>query len=204
MVKVRGPGRPLTMLQKIGWGFLFALLSMVAAALVEEHRLNHSPPQAWSVNTCDFFCLILPFPSLFYSIFALIVDMLTYIISIVCSRYADASARANISPCHNIDDYNPARYQQWEANTVICDSHDILHICVQLLLTLHYKIITTAAASAKGNVDEQPSECYTLPDCDAVPAYYYDASTGTNMLNVTCIACEDIPQMSGVSVFWQV
>lgn len=44
---IRGRDRPLTMLQKIGWGFVFALLSMVAAAVVEEYRLAHSPDQAW-------------------------------------------------------------------------------------------------------------------------------------------------------------
>lgn len=45
--KFRGSGKPLTMLQKIGWGFMFALLSMIAAALVEEYRLAESPDQAW-------------------------------------------------------------------------------------------------------------------------------------------------------------
>lgn len=52
-------------------------------------------------------------------------------------------------------------------------------------------------------VDEQPSECGTVPDC-AAPLYYYDAELDARVLNMTCISCEDIPQMSDISVFWQV
>lgn len=43
----RGPNKPLTMLQKMGWGFFFALVSMAVAALVEEYRLARRPQQGW-------------------------------------------------------------------------------------------------------------------------------------------------------------
>jgi solute carrier family 15 (peptide/histidine transporter), member 3/4 len=38
-------GRPLTMLQKIGWGFVFAILSMVVAGVVEHYRKEMAPPE---------------------------------------------------------------------------------------------------------------------------------------------------------------
>lgn len=33
-------------------------------------------------------------------------------------NYYDTSARDNISPCHNIDDYDPYIYQRWQAGVV--------------------------------------------------------------------------------------
>lgn len=37
-------GKPLSMLTKIGWGIVFALLSMVVAAGVEVYRVQEAPP----------------------------------------------------------------------------------------------------------------------------------------------------------------
>ena len=43
-------GRPLSMLFKIGLGFVFAALAMLVAALVEDSRKKHSPPDVTYLN----------------------------------------------------------------------------------------------------------------------------------------------------------
>jgi hypothetical protein len=124
---LRKRGYAVTMLDRIGWGFIFALLSMVLAALVEYYRLSEKAEPG---------------------------------------DYYDKDARDNITPCRNLDDFNPYEYQKWEAG--------------------------------KGDVDE-PENCHQISGCDLhYPngAYEY--------LNLTCIKCDDIPQMSHLSVFWQV
>lgn len=47
-----------------------------------------------------------------------------------------------------------------------------------------------------------PQNCYTVNGCAAEPVSYVDQ--GATFLNITCIACDDIPQMSSLSVLWQV
>jgi dipeptide/tripeptide permease len=46
---------------------------------------------------------------------------------------------------------------------------------------------------------DQPLYCNKKSDCD----FFYTLST-TTYLNTTCIHCNDIPQMSSLSVFWQI
>jgi hypothetical protein len=111
----------------IGWGFVFAILAMVVAAIVEICRLKYAGEPG---------------------------------------NYYDLNARDNITPCQNIDDYNPYLYQDYLAGV--------------------------------GNVDSKPSNCYTT--CSS----YYDGPNNVQYLNLTCIDCDNIPQMSHMSVFWQV
>ena len=73
----------LTMLDKIGLGFLCMILAMAVAGLVEMLRLGEKATEG---------------------------------------GYTDETARDNISPCQNVDDYNPFQYQQWEAGEVIIKS----------------------------------------------------------------------------------
>ena len=73
----------LTMLDKIGMGFLCMILAMAVAGLVEKLRMSEKAD---------------------------------------AGGYDDESARDNISPCQNIDDYNPYQYQQWEAGEVACSN----------------------------------------------------------------------------------
>lgn len=124
---LRSRGFSVGMLDRIGWGFIFAMLSMATAALVEYYRLSEKADPG---------------------------------------DYYDKDARDNITPCQNIDDYNPYEYQKWEAG--------------------------------KGDVDE-PENCHQIKGCDL---YYTEGSY--EFLNLTCIKCDDIPQMSHISVFWQV
>lgn len=124
---LRKRGFAVTMLDRIGWGFIFALLSMVIAALVEYYRLSEKAE---------------------------------------AGDYYDKDARDNITPCQNIDDFNPYEYQKWEAG--------------------------------KGDVDE-PENCHQIKGCD-----YHYTDGQYSFLNLTCIKCDDIPQMSHLSVFWQV
>lgn len=73
-------GRPgLSMLDKIGLGFLTMMVAMCVAGLVEIFR------QGEKASAGD---------------------------------YMDEAARDNISPCQNVDDYNPYQYQEWEAGEV--------------------------------------------------------------------------------------
>jgi peptide/histidine transporter 3/4 len=75
--------------------------------------------------------------------------------------YYDSSAVDNISPCRNIDDYNPYRYQKWYA----------------------------------GTEDDEPQNCsQTCDDIDPL----------TGLLSLDCIDCDDIPQFSDLTIFWQV
>ena len=73
-------------------------------------------------------------------------------------NYYDENARDNISPCHDIDDYNPYQYQAWY----------------------------------EGESDDKPTNCYQT--CPA-------SANGT--LSLECIECDDIPQMSDMSMLWQ-
>ena len=73
-------------------------------------------------------------------------------------------ARNNISPCRNIDNYNPYKYQEY------------------------YEGLTSAKPSNCRIVIS--SACPSLPDSDSLP--------------LECIQCDDIPQMSGLSVFAQI
>jgi len=50
-----------------------------------------------------------------------------------------------------------------------------------------------------GDVDNQPANCYQT--CNN---YYTDPTSNVVYLNMTCIDCDNIPQMSKLSVFWQV
>jgi hypothetical protein len=49
--------------------------------------------------------------------------------------------------------------------------------------------------------DDKPLNCYQIDGCDD---HYVESAAATLLLNITCIACDDIPQMSHVSIFWQV
>lgn len=119
---LKNRGTNLSMLNKIWWGFLFAMLAMVMAGLIELYRLEKAPDEA---------------------------------------NYYSQSARDNISPCRNLDDYNPYQYQQWYA----------------------------------GDDVDKPADCsQTCSDIDPV----------TNLLSLNCIDCDDIPQKSHLSIFWQV
>ena len=80
-------------------------------------------------------------------------------------NYYDKSARDNITPCQDIDDYNPYQYQDYLAGV--------------------------------NDVDTKPAYCHQT--CND----YYTVGDVT-YLNLTCIDCDNIPQMSGISVFWQV
>lgn len=72
--------------------------------------------------------------------------------------YNDVAARNNISPCRNIDDYNPNLYAQWY----------------------------------NGDDVDKPAYCHQI--CAAVGG----------VLSPACVSCDDIPQMSNVSIFWQI
>ncbi len=120
--KLKASGIKLTMLNKIGWGFFFAVLAMVVAALIELYRMQEAPSAGNYLN--------------------------------------DPSAIDNISPCRNIDNYNPYIYQQWYA----------------------------------GDDVDKPTNCHqTCSNLDA-----------NGQLDISCIDCDNIPQMSHLSIFWQV
>lgn len=67
--------------------------------------------------------------------------------------YDDQSARDNISPCRNIDNYNPYKYQEWYAGT----EEDKPSNCWQR---------TTAACSNLPAGQELPLDCI---ECDYIP-----------------------------------
>ena len=69
----------LTMLDKIGLGFVCMIMAMAVAGLVEMLRQSEKA---------------------------------------TAGDYTDEAARDNISPCQNLDDYNPFQYQQWDAGEV--------------------------------------------------------------------------------------
>ena len=70
--------------------------------------------------------------------------------------YSNSDARNNISPCANIDDYNPNEYLLWE----------------------------------QGGIEDEPAYCSRIAGCTAS--------------DVTCISCDEIPQMSKLSIFAQI
>lgn len=118
-------GKPLSMLQKIGGGFVFAAVAMLVAALVEQERIKFTP---------------------------------------AAGDYYDVNARNNITPCQSIDDFNPYNYQSWYAG------------------------VTGVS---------QPAYCSQT--CSTMVV-----QNGQSLLSLSCISCDDIPQMSSISVFWQI
>jgi len=118
---MKSQGRELTMLWKIGLGFLFAVSAMVVAALIEQYRLDQAPPEVLWID-------------------------------------ATQQEKDNCSPCRDIDNYDPYKYLDWMT----------------------------------GGSSDKPSNCWEVP-------------TGCpNPPTVDCIACDPIPQMSDISIFWQV
>lgn len=97
---------------------------------------------------------------IFAMLFASFVEFLRKENSYDAGNYYDKSARDNISPCADIDDYNPYKYQQWYA----------------------------------GNDDDEPLNCHMI--CS-------DLDTD-GLLSLSCIECDDIRQMSKLSVFFQI
>eukprot|EP00597_Dinobryon_sp_UTEXLB2267_P005647 CAMPEP_0170080918 /NCGR_PEP_ID=MMETSP0019_2-20121128/16920_1 /TAXON_ID=98059 /ORGANISM="Dinobryon sp., Strain UTEXLB2267" /LENGTH=662 /DNA_ID=CAMNT_0010295097 /DNA_START=50 /DNA_END=2038 /DNA_ORIENTATION=- len=118
-------GYPLSMLQKIGLGFVFAMLAMFVAGFVEIYRVSESPTPG---------------------------------------NYLDVNARNNITPCQNIDDFNPYNFQSWYQDPSSTD---------------------------------QPAYCSQVAGCTAL-------QPNSTLLSLSCIDCDNIPQMSKLSVFWQV
>eukprot|EP00602_Paraphysomonas_sp_CaronLab_P012061 CAMPEP_0185040878 /NCGR_PEP_ID=MMETSP1103-20130426/39487_1 /TAXON_ID=36769 /ORGANISM="Paraphysomonas bandaiensis, Strain Caron Lab Isolate" /LENGTH=538 /DNA_ID=CAMNT_0027580373 /DNA_START=191 /DNA_END=1807 /DNA_ORIENTATION=+ len=123
---LKSHGCKITLLGKMWWGLMFAMLAMVVAGLVEIYRIAHKADPG---------------------------------------DYYDKNARDNISPCHDIDDYDPYIYQRWDA----------------------------------GKDEDEPANCHQINGCDDYYTY-----NNRQYLNLTCISCDDIPQMSEVSVFWQI
>lgn len=71
---------------------------------------------------------------------------------------ATTSERDNISPCRNIDNYNPYNYVAWY----------------------------------EGTESDKPSNCWQKSNCDIT------------LLKELCVECDTIPQMSSISIFWQI
>ena len=78
-------------------------------------------------------------------------------------KYDDADARDNISPCRNIDDYDPYKYVGW----------------------------------IQGTEDDQPANCWTIAS-DAC------SNLDPSQFTTACVDCDYIPQMSTISIFWQI
>jgi len=109
----------LTMLDKIGLGFLCMVLAMAVAGLVEMLRLSEKA---------------------------------------TAGDYMDEAARDNISPCQNVDDYNPFQFQQWDAGEVdnltvcllfhqLCDFFSNKVLCSALL----YSVLLCSVVMFLGN-----------------------------------------------------
>jgi solute carrier family 15 (peptide/histidine transporter), member 3/4 len=125
--KLKEAGYSVSMLQRMGAGFVVSIIGMLVATGVEEYRLSTAP---------------------------------------IAGDYYDVAARDNITPCQSIDDYNPYQYQSWEAGI---DDASQPQYCTQICDQKH----------------ESPD----------VPGLY--------LLDLPCIDCDDIPQVSSLSVFWQ-
>lgn len=119
---LRSKNMELSMLRKIGLGFICAMAAMVFAALLELYRQSETP---------------------------------------TAGGYNDAAAKANMSPCRSIDNFNPYQYQEWAA----------------------------------GEDVSKPLNCWQIAGCDQMD---------NGMLSLSCIQCDNLPQMSRVSIFWQI
>ena len=123
MLKMQG--YEVSMLWKIGAGYVSSMLCMILAAGIEFVRVQAAPTPG---------------------------------------GYDDVSARKNITPCQDIDDYNPYNYQSWYAA-----------------------------------IDDTDQPLYCSQTCDDT-----HFENGVEVLDMACINCDDIPQMSSVSIFWQI
>ena len=124
---LKARGYSVSMLQRMGAGFVAAIIGMLVAAGVEQYRLACAPPSG---------------------------------------DWYDESARANITPCQSIDDYDPYEYQSWQAG-----------------------------------LEGYSEPLYCSQTCDLT--HESDDAPGLMLLDLECIRCENIPQVSSLSVFWQ-
>lgn len=110
-----------------GWGFVLAILAMTVAAFVEMARLQYAPTpgkRRLLLNPNHNPSLLL---TCCYAVPVTAMCALHW-----CSGdYYDKSARDNISPCQNIDDYNPYNYQDWYQV-----SECLLLLCICMLISL--------------------------------------------------------------------
>ena len=121
----RWKGTPFTKLQKLGCGFILALLSMIVAAVIEQARYeNRREP----------------------------------------GGYTDDSARSHISPCHDIDDYDPYQYQRSLAGV----SRRTYFMLSFFLMSLLNFIVFMKLCQADV---ESPAHCSTVESCSANPVY---------------------------------
>ena len=123
----------------------------------------------------------------------------TYDYSAGQGYYSDPVALANASPCATLDEYNPAAFEAWWKYNNAKRAYDTEMRQTGLnYVTIHgFKIFT-----------DTPAPAYCRQTCNTrwfIPANIETSSPfATVNLNATCIACDPIPQVSSVSVLWQI
>ncbi len=114
--------------------------------------------------------------------------------------FSDPVAVANASPCVNLDEYNPAAYEAWwQYNYPINKKYYQNKLIDGSYVEINgYKIFDNGAAPA-----------YCRQTCDKM--WFSNNNVENNKakdevmhLNLDCIACDPIPQISTVSVLWQI
>jgi len=112
--------------------------------------------------------------------------------------YNDPAAIANASPCANLDEYNPAAYEAWWQYQNAKDIYDRrMEAGDDFIFINGFKVYSDAAAPA---YCRQTCSSTWFQTGNIESSNPYD----TLHLNSTCIACNPIPQVSRMSVMWQI
>ena len=132
-----------SLLRRMIVGFVFVILSMIAAGIVEQERRAAYSPSSMTTSTID-------------------------------TTNINAT---QISPCQNVDDFNPILFQQWSAIPVTNEDPPLTNI-------------------------DKPVYCHAICDqreliVSAEGHHYYALTLG-------CIRCDPVPQVSSLSVLWQI
>ena len=145
---------PLTMLYKIGCGYVCILLAMLVAAYIEYIRIYYAPTEKYYTDI--------------------------YTSSTTTSTGGTGVDRVNISPCINLNDYNPYLYLQY------------IH-GVSTYKPTYCHIIPNCTPSKTTSFS--PSSSYSSTN---QPNLHSDSS------DITCIQCSYIPQMSRLNILYQI
>ena len=161
---------PLTMLFKIGCGYVCILLAMLVAAYIEYIRIYYAPTEKYYT------------------------DIYTTTTSTTTSTGGNGVDRLNVSPCINLNDYNPYLYLQY-INGISTYKPTYCHLIPNCTPSN-----TTSYTVLSSTNQHHQSHSYNTTN----NIIYSNNILYSNSSDISCIQCSYIPQMSRLSILYQI
>ena len=166
----------LTMLYKIGCGYICILLAMLVAAYIEYIRIYYAPTEKYYT------------------------DIYTTTTSNTTSTGGTGVDRVNISPCINLNDYNPYLYLQY-IHGVSTYKPTYCHLIPNCTPSNTTSFPPSSSSYSSINQHNQP-HLYTYNNINSNNILY--SKHNSNSSDITCIQCSYIPQMSRLNILYQI